>query len=127
TWSPFRRHAGSARINHLFDKSAFPNYWGHVWAFTVEPGDYYFSVGTVSPNFHYPKPRLSDIRIPEGEVEYVRDVHVPGCGAKLGLRGAIGCEQLRSKLVETYPNGKLRVMKTELMKVPGGAANCFLR
>jgi len=122
-WNPLRPHSGSARINHLFDKSAFPNYWGHVWAFTVEPGDYYFSVGTVSPHFHYPKPRLSDIRITAGEVKYVGDVHVQGCGAKIGLTVANRWGQVRSKFVETYPNVNLRAMKTELIKIPAGAAN----
>jgi len=122
-WNPFRTHEGSARINHVLDKSAFPNYWGHVWAFTVEPGDYYFSVGTVSPNFHYPKPRLSDIRIAAGDVKYVGDVHVQGCGRKIGLTVADRWGQVRSKFVETYPNVNLRAMKIELIKIPPGAAN----
>ena len=122
-WNPLRPHAGSARINHLFDKSAFPNSWGHVWAFTVEPGDYYFSVGTVSPHFHYPKPRLSDIRIAAGEIKYVGDVHVRGCGKKIGLTVANRWGQVRGKFVETYPNVNLSPMKTELIKIPAGAAN----
>jgi hypothetical protein len=121
-WNPFKPFAGSARINHRFDTSAFPNHWGHVWAFSVDPGNYYFTIGTSSGLYAYNKPRLSDLRIGAGEVKYVGDVHIQGCGRTIKLSVADRWGQVRSKFVETYPNVNLRAMKAELIKIPAGAA-----
>jgi len=113
---------GQFITNGLMTKSAFPDRYGNVHALTIEPGEYFFELAPLSGLHHYRDGRLSNIRIAAGEVKYVGDVGIQGCG-NVRTTVANKWSQVRGKFAETHPNLNLRSVKIELITRPPTAAN----
>ena len=113
---------GQFITNGLMTKSAFPDRYGNVHALTIESGEYFFEFAPLSGLHHYRDGRLSNIRIAAGEVKYVGDVGIQGCG-NVRTTVANKWSQVRGKFAETHPNLNLRSVKIELITRPPTAAN----
>ena len=97
-------------------KSAFPNYWGNVMAWTLAPGPYYVELGLASQRYLYENGRLKDLRVNAGDVIYIGDVGVQGCGwVKMTVTNK--WNQVRAKFQETYPNLDYRNARIDLIKI----------
>lgn len=93
---------GTLHLNNAYLKSDFDGYYGVVSAIAIPAGDYYLALGVTNPSQTYRTPRIADFRVAAGEVRYLGNFEVRGCG---DVRIAVSDKwsEVRSKFQERYP------------------------
>ncbi len=93
---------GTLHLNNAYVKSDFDGYYGGVTAIAVPAGDYYLALGVTNPSQTYRTPRIADFQVAAGEVRYLGNFDVRGCG-NLRISVSDKWSQVRSKFQERYP------------------------
>jgi hypothetical protein len=100
-------------------KSDFPDRFGFFDAFVLEPGDYSLHLRSSNPMLHYRRSDVAAFHLEPGEIRYLGNVHVAGCGS---LAVGVGDEwaSVRAALPRRFPGIDIAAVTVQGM-VPGGA------
>jgi len=80
-----RRMSGAAimQLDTASAKSDFSDRLGFFDAFVLQPGDYWLRLRSYNVSLSYRVPNVASFHLNAGEIRYVGDLHVAGCGALL--------------------------------------------